>query len=66
MWFRWATRRSIRVLEKLGMSFERMFPMNPGEPEVRLYGRTLDAAARLISVQRRSTSSPITAPIFAP
>ena len=35
---------SIRVLEKLGMSFERMFPMNPGEPEVRLYGRKLDAA----------------------
>jgi RimJ/RimL family protein N-acetyltransferase len=36
---------SIRVLEKLGMSFERMFPMNPGEPEVRLYGRTLAVPA---------------------
>ena len=35
----------LRVLEKLGMTFERMFPMNPGEPEVRLYGRTLDAAS---------------------
>jgi RimJ/RimL family protein N-acetyltransferase len=32
---------SIRVLEKLGMSFERMFAMYPDEPEVRLYGRTL-------------------------
>jgi len=32
---------SIRVLEKLGMRFERMYPMHPGEPEVRLYGRTL-------------------------
>lgn len=32
---------SIRVLEKLGMQFERMFPMNPEEPEVRLYGRQL-------------------------
>lgn len=32
---------SIRVLEKLGMSFERMYPMNPDEPEVRLYGRSL-------------------------
>ena len=36
---------SIRVLEKLGMSFERMYPMHPGEPEVRLYGRTLEVAA---------------------
>jgi ribosomal-protein-alanine N-acetyltransferase len=35
---------SIRVLEKLGMSFERMFPMNPDEPEVRLYGCTLEAS----------------------
>ena len=35
---------SIRVLEKLGMSFERMFPMNPGEPDVRLYGRSLELA----------------------
>jgi RimJ/RimL family protein N-acetyltransferase len=29
---------SIRVLEKLGMRFERMFPMRSDEPEVRLYG----------------------------
>ena len=34
---------SIRVLEKIGMRFERMYPMHPGEPEVRLYGRTLEA-----------------------
>ena len=33
---------SIRVLEKLGLQFERMYPMHPGEPEVRLYGRTLE------------------------
>ena len=32
---------SIRVLEKLGMSFERMFSMREDEPQVRLYGRTL-------------------------
>ncbi len=32
---------SIRVLEKSGLNFERMFAMRPGEPEVRLYGRTL-------------------------
>jgi ribosomal-protein-alanine N-acetyltransferase len=32
---------SIRVLEKLGMRQERMIAMRPGEPEVRLYGRTL-------------------------
>jgi [ribosomal protein S5]-alanine N-acetyltransferase len=32
---------SIRVLEKLGMSFERMVSMRPGEPDVRLYGRSL-------------------------
>jgi RimJ/RimL family protein N-acetyltransferase len=32
---------SIRVLEKLGMSFERMFSMREGEPEVRYYGRNL-------------------------
>jgi RimJ/RimL family protein N-acetyltransferase len=32
---------SIRVLEKLGMSFERMYPMRADEPEVRLYGRSL-------------------------
>lgn len=30
---------SIRVLEKLGMTFERMYPMHPGEADVRLYGR---------------------------
>lgn len=35
---------SIRVLEKLGMRFERMFPMRPDEPEVRLYGRSLGSA----------------------
>ena len=35
---------SIRVLEKVGLRFERMFPMRPGEPEVRLYGRTLAPA----------------------
>ncbi len=35
---------SIRVLEKLGMKFERMYPMHPGEPEVRLYGRSLNGA----------------------
>jgi RimJ/RimL family protein N-acetyltransferase len=33
---------SIRLLEKLGMRFERMHRMNPGEDEVRLYGRTLE------------------------
>lgn len=32
---------SIRVLEKLGMRFERMFSMRPDEPDVRLYGRGL-------------------------
>ena len=32
---------SIRVLEKLGMQFERMFPLHPGEPDVRLYARLL-------------------------
>jgi len=34
---------SIRVLEKLGMCFERMYPMFPDEPEVRLYGVDLSA-----------------------
>jgi RimJ/RimL family protein N-acetyltransferase len=34
---------SIRVLEKLGMEFERMYDNKPGEPQVRLYGRTLKA-----------------------
>jgi len=29
---------SIRVLEKIGMRFEGMYCMHPGEPEVRLYG----------------------------
>jgi RimJ/RimL family protein N-acetyltransferase len=32
---------SIRLLEKLGMRFERMFAMRPDEPQVRLYGRNL-------------------------
>jgi [ribosomal protein S5]-alanine N-acetyltransferase len=32
---------SIRVLEKLGMTFERMVSMRPGEPDVKLYGRAL-------------------------
>ena len=32
---------SIRLLEKLGMGYERLFAMRPDEPEVRLYGRTL-------------------------
>jgi len=36
---------SIRVLEKVGMRFEGMHLMNPGEPEVRLYGRTLEDPA---------------------
>ena len=33
---------SIRVLEKIGMRFERLFPLHPGEREVRLYGCTLE------------------------
>lgn len=33
---------SIRVLEKIGMRFERLYPMHPGEPEVRLYGCALE------------------------
>jgi RimJ/RimL family protein N-acetyltransferase len=32
---------SIRVLEKLGMSFERMVSLRDGEPPARLYGRSL-------------------------
>jgi ribosomal-protein-alanine N-acetyltransferase len=32
---------SIRVLEKAGMRFERMHAMDPGEPEVCLYARSL-------------------------
>lgn len=32
---------SIRVLEKIGMQFERMHSMRPDEPDVRLYGCTL-------------------------
>jgi [ribosomal protein S5]-alanine N-acetyltransferase len=35
---------SIRVLEKLGMRFERMHAMDPAEPEVRLYARDFNAA----------------------
>ena len=31
---------SIRVLEKSGMSFERMHSLHEGEPPMRLYGRT--------------------------
>jgi ribosomal-protein-alanine N-acetyltransferase len=30
---------SIRVLEKLGMSFERLHSVSPDEPDVRLYGK---------------------------
>jgi RimJ/RimL family protein N-acetyltransferase len=33
--------RSIRVLEKLGMAFERMVRLSEGAPEIRLYARTL-------------------------
>lgn len=36
---------SIRVLEKLGMRFERMYPMHEDEPEVRLYGLEMRLAA---------------------
>ena len=36
---------SIRVLEKLGMHFEGMYAMHPGQPEVRLYARSLEAPA---------------------
>ena len=32
---------SIRLLEKLGFQYERMFAMRADEPQVRLYGRTL-------------------------
>lgn len=32
---------SIRVLEKIGMQFERMHSMRPDEADVRLYGRSL-------------------------
>jgi RimJ/RimL family protein N-acetyltransferase len=35
---------SIRVLEKLGMHFERMYPMHADEPLVRLYGLSISAA----------------------
>jgi len=35
---------SIHLLEKLGMRFERMHLMEPGEDEVRLYGRILSDA----------------------
>ena len=33
---------SIRVLEKVGMRFERMHAMRPDEPEVRLYARDFE------------------------
>jgi [ribosomal protein S5]-alanine N-acetyltransferase len=36
---------SIRVLEKLGMRYERMVSMKAGEPQVRLYGVSLPAAS---------------------
>jgi ribosomal-protein-alanine N-acetyltransferase len=32
---------SIRVLEQIGMQFERMHSMDPGKADVRLYGRAL-------------------------
>jgi RimJ/RimL family protein N-acetyltransferase len=32
---------SIRVLEKIGMQFERMHSMSADEADVRLYGRAL-------------------------
>ena len=35
---------SIRVLEKLGMRFERMYPMHADEPEVRLYALEIQGA----------------------
>jgi RimJ/RimL family protein N-acetyltransferase len=35
---------SIRVLEKAGLRFERMYPMHPGEPDVRLYARDFAAS----------------------
>jgi ribosomal-protein-alanine N-acetyltransferase len=38
---------SIRVIEKLGMKFERMVSMRPNEPDVRLYGRSLEIPAPL-------------------
>jgi ribosomal-protein-alanine N-acetyltransferase len=34
---------SIRVLEKIGMRFERMHSMDPGKADVRLYGRALES-----------------------
>jgi hypothetical protein len=39
-----ANASSIRVLEKLGMKFERMVSIRPNEPDVRLYGRSLAPA----------------------
>jgi RimJ/RimL family protein N-acetyltransferase len=35
---------SIRVLEKLGMRYQRMYAMYPGQPEVRLYSIDLTGA----------------------
>jgi RimJ/RimL family protein N-acetyltransferase len=35
---------SIRVLEKIGLRYERMYPMYPGQPEVRLYSIELTGA----------------------
>ena len=40
-----ANTASIRVLEKVGMRFECMHSMNPAEPDVRLYGRSLEEYA---------------------
>lgn len=37
---------SIRVLEKVGMRYERMYPMHPDEPEVRLYARDFGPVTR--------------------
>ena len=40
-----ANTRSIHLLETLGFGFERMVQMAPGEPELRLFARSLTAAA---------------------
>jgi ribosomal-protein-alanine N-acetyltransferase len=42
---------SIRVLEKLGMRFERMVSMHAGEADVRLYSRGLMADGRDLAVR---------------
>ena len=43
-WYPQGNTASIRVLEKVGMRFERMHAMDPGEPEVRLYVRDFSGA----------------------